>query len=382
MRGGLLELSSAQAGAGVAPVLIVVAHTPSDEGASPSPQPLPVPPAPTLPSPPEPPPTPAPAPLPPAADRTPPSTPGGLRVATSDQTSLTLAWEASSDNVGVSHYRASLAGGGSASTTALSHSFGGLACGTSYEAVVFARDAAGNESAPAALTAATAACPIVAVAGDIAGDGNDDEITARLLDEIAPATILTTGDNAYPDGTPFEFNAFYGPTWGRHKAVTRPTPGNHDYGVPGAAGYFGYFGAAAGDPARGYYSFDVGTWHLIALNSEISHAAGSEQVAWLRADLAETRAECVVAYWHKPRFTSRALRRFHGVADDARGLREFIIGTGGRSHYELRPDTRRAAANTGNFGVLALTLRSGIYSWRFVGEPGSSFTDAGSGTCH
>lgn len=304
MRGGLLELSSAQAGAGVPPVLIVVAHTPSDEGASPSPQPLPVPPAPTLPSPPEPPPTPAPAPLPPAADRTPPSTPGGLRVATSDQTSLTLAWEAWSDNVGVSHYRASLAGGGSASTTALSHSFGGLACGTSYEAVVFARDAAGNESAPAALTAATAACPIVAVAGDIAGDGNGDEITARLLDEIAPATILTTGDNAYPDGTPFEFNAFYGPTWGRHKAVTRPTPGNHDYGVPGAAGYFGYFGAAAGDPARGYYSFDVGTSHLIALNSEISHAAGSEQVAWLRADLAETRAECVVAYWRKPRFTS------------------------------------------------------------------------------
>lgn len=332
-----------------------------------------------------------------------------------DLTSITLAWNAASDDVGVVDYRAAL-GGTTVFTPQLSHTFAGLACGTSYTASVSARDAAGNESAAATITAATAACPTVAVAGDIAGDGNGDEITAAILDQLAPAAILTTGDNAYPDGKIGEFTAYYDPTWGRHKSITRPTPGNHEYHDPNAAGYFQYFGGAAGDPGRGYYSFDLGSWHLIALNSEVAHDAGSEQVSWLRADLAATTKPCILAYWHKPRFTAGRYSDFtsytpfwqalydaradvvlaghdhnyqrydrldpSGQADAARGLRQFVVGTGGRSHYTLAPDSRRAAGSTGIYGVLELTLRQNGYAWRFVGEPGSTFSDAGSAACH
>ena len=123
---------------------------------------------------------------------------------------------AATDNVGVTGYRAAL-GGSTVTTTQLSHTFASLACGTSYQAEVTARDAAGNRSAPATLTASTAGFPTIAVAGDIAGDGNGDEITAALLDQLAPAAILTTGDNAYPDGNDREFTTYYDPTWGRHK---------------------------------------------------------------------------------------------------------------------------------------------------------------------
>lgn len=398
--GGSSDLASAEAGKAVSPRLVIRVR-----GAE----------APPGPQPPEPPRAPGQPPAPPTDDRSAPSTPPGLRVAARDAGSLTLAWDASTDNVGVTSYRATLAGAGSASTTQTSQRFEGLACDTAYDATVVARDAAGNESPPAPLGVRTASCPRIAAAGDIAGDGNGDEITARLVEGLGPTAVLTTGDNAYPDGAAAEYAAFYEPTWGRFKSITRPTPGNHEYHTPGAAGYFGYFGAAAGPSGRGYYSFDLGDWHLIALNSEIPAGTGSEQLAWLRSDLAATSARCVLAYWHRPRFSAGAYpddatlapfwqalydagaevvlnghdhnyQRYSlldpaGNADATRGLRQFLIGTGGRSHYPLAADARRAAGTSGVFGVLELTLRRDAYAWRFVAEPGSSYTDSGSGAC-
>jgi hypothetical protein len=254
-------------------------------------------------------------------------------------------------------------------------------------------------------------------AGDIASSGSSDDRTAALLDGI-PGTVFTLGDNAYENGSASDYANYYAPTWGRHQARTRPVPGNHDYQIGGAAGYFGYFGATAGDPATGYYSYDLGSWHVVALNSNLGMAAGSAQEQWLRADLAAHPRGCTLAYWHHARFSSGATHgsdpRSQGVwqalveagaevvltghdhdyerfapldatgnRDDALGIREFVVGTGGRSHYSfgavlLASEVR----NADTYGVLKLTLRDGGYDWAFVPVAGGSFTDAGSGTCH
>ena len=255
-------------------------------------------------------------------------------------------------------------------------------------------------------------------AGDISDCGNDnDEATAKLLDGIA-GTVYTTGDNVYSSGTATEFATCYDPTWGRHKARTKPAPGNHDYNTSGASGYYGYFGSLAGPSGRGYYSFDLGDWHIISLNSEVSMSAGSAQEIWLRADLAASTKQCTLAYWHKPRFSSgtnhgslssaqplwQALYDFHaeivlnghehnyerfapqtptGAADATNGIREFVVGTGGESHYTgMSPIANSQVFNGTTFGVLKLTLSAGTYSWQFIPVSGQSFTDSGSGTCH
>ncbi len=151
--------------------------------------------------------------------------------------------------------------------------------------------------------------PVVLVgAGDIAGcSWNRDEMTAQLLDAI-PGTVFALGDNAYPDGTNRDYADCYDPTWGCHKARTRPATGNHEYITPGAAGYYNYFGPAAGEPGKGYYSYDVGEWHVIVLDSECGFVgrcdAGSPQGRWLQADLATNGRRCTVAMWHRPRFSS------------------------------------------------------------------------------
>ena len=132
-----------------------------------------------------------------------------------------------------------------------------------------------------------------------------DTATAALLDGI-PGTVFTAGDNVYDNGTASEFATYYDPTWGRHKARTRPAPGNHDYNTSGATGYYNYFGAQAGPSGRGYYSYDLGNWHVVSLNSEVSMSAGSAQEQWLRADLAASTKPCTLAYWHQPLFTSGA----------------------------------------------------------------------------
>jgi Calcineurin-like phosphoesterase len=256
--------------------------------------------------------------------------------------------------------------------------------------------------------------PAILAAGDIADCGSSgDEATAELLD-ANEGTILTLGDNAYEDGTPQEFGQCYEPTWGRHKTRTRPSPGNHDYKTPGAAGYFGYFGAAAGDPSKGYYSFDLGAWHVVSLNSELDTGASGGQVAWLRADLAFTSADCVLAYWHRPRWTSGfyqdqvAVAPFWDVLYDAgadvvlaghdhnyqrypkfdkaglpdeAGMRSFVVGTGGRHLYSLVPDARREAGSDATWGILRLTLHATSYDWQFLPVAGSSYTDSGSAVC-
>ncbi len=263
--------------------------------------------------------------------------------------------------------------------------------------------------------------PVLVGAGDIAScSGAGDEATANLLDGIA-GTVYTLGDNVYDNGTATEFANCYEPSWGRHKARTRPAPGNHDYNTAGASGYYGYFGAAAGDPSKGYYSYDLGAWHVVVLNSNCATVggcgAGSPQEQWLRQDLAASAASCTLAYWHHPRFSSgkhggnaatepfwqalydhnadvvlsshdHSYERFApqtptGAADPARGIRQFVVGTGGRSHYSF--GTIRANSevrHSGTFGVLKLTLHASGYEWRFVPEAGKTFTDSGSGACH
>jgi len=281
-----------------------------------------------------------------------------------------------------------------------------------------------GSSFPLPTTAlAQTADPVFVGAGDIADcSRTQDESTAQLLDSI-PGTVFTLGDDAYPDGTLAQFNDCFGPTWGRHKNRTRPVPGNHEYHTTGAAGYYTYFGAAASpldtnctSDCKGYYSYNLGAWHIIALNSEIDHTTGSVQEKWLRADLAANQSMCTLAYWHKPRFSSgnhgnnsgvqpfwqalydyradvvlsghdHTYERFApqnptGQADPTRGIREFVVGTGGRSLYpfpNIQPNSE--VRNNTTWGVLKLTLHATSYNWEFVPIAGQTFTDAGSGNC-
>ena len=261
--------------------------------------------------------------------------------------------------------------------------------------------------------------PVLVGAGDIAScQSSGDGATAKLLDNIG-GTVFALGDNAYPDGTYPQFRDCYGPSWGRFKDRTKPAVGNHEYNTPGAAGYFDYFGARAGDPAKGYYSYDRGSWHVVVLNSNCSKvpcAAGSAQERWLKADLAANADhECTLAYFHHPRFSSSgntanvapfwedlyeagaevvlnghthnyerfAPQRPDGTLDDARGMREFVVGTGGVSHNPfgtIKPNSQ--ARNASTYGVLKLTLKSASYEWKFVPVEGKTFTDSGTKVCH
>ena len=267
---------------------------------------------------------------------------------------------------------------------------------------------------------AEAADPVLVGAGDVAHcSTNTDEATAKLFDGIA-GTVFTLGDNVYNSGTATEFANCYGPTWGRHKARTKPSVGNHEYYTSDASGYYGYFGSAAGEPGKGYYSYDRGSWHVIALNSncsKVSCAAGSAQEQWLRADLAAHPNSCTLAYFHAPLFSSgehgnstsvrpfwKALyqanaevvlsghdhsyerfapQRPDGTFDSVRGVREFVVGTGGtylRPFGPIKPNS--VSRNSRAHGVLKLTLHSGSYDWSFVPVAGKTFTDSGTTRCH
>jgi acid phosphatase type 7 len=266
--------------------------------------------------------------------------------------------------------------------------------------------------------------PVVIAAGDIAGCATeDDEATARLVGGIE-GTVLTLGDNAYESGTSADFAECYDPYWGQFKARTRPSPGNHEYETPGASGYFKYFGAAAGDPDEGYYSYDLGSWHLIAVNSncgegELRCGPGSPQGRWLEEDLAANDEEaCTLAYFHHPLFTSGVYRpgikrveplweilyaagvdvvlnghdhnyqRFapqdpQGRADPEDGIRQFVVGTGGRGLYQIsHPIANAEAYDDNTHGVLELTLHPKRYDWEFVPVEGGTFSDSGVARCH
>lgn len=244
--------------------------------------------------------------------------------------------------------------------------------------------------------------------------------TAALAGRLRPAAVALLGDLQYDNGELAQFRASFARSWGRLGGRLRPSPGNHEYGTPGAAGYFAYFGSRAGPGRRGYYSFDLDGWHVVSLNSNctvVSCAPGSPQQRWLRADLATHRARCTLAFWHHPRFSSgingsfastaplwrtlqaagadvvlagheHSYERFGpqdaaGRADPRRGLRQFVVGTGGvnlrRWPRGALPNSQRR--NDRTFGVLALSLQPDRYSWRFVPVAGRTFRDAGSAAC-
>ncbi|HTO88819.1 MAG TPA: metallophosphoesterase [Thermoanaerobaculia bacterium] len=280
---------------------------------------------------------------------------------------------------------------------------------------------AGSPQTTPTAAATPAADPVLVGAGDIAScDSDGDEKTAALLDRIE-GTVFTLGDNVYGRGTLAEFTNCYAPSWGRHRSRTRPAAGNHDYRTPGAAAYFTYFGAAAGDPAKGYYSYDLGAWHIVVLNSNCAEvggcAKGSPQEKWLREDLLAHAVPCTAALWHHPRFSSadhgddlemadiwRTLyeldvdvtlsghdhdyERFapldaEGRPDPRRGIRSFVVGTGGKSHYDFkRIHPTSEVRNNDTYGVLKLTLHPSSYDWEFVPVEGRTFRDSGTASCH
>jgi hypothetical protein len=278
-------------------------------------------------------------------------------------------------------------------------------------------------SAVRTFTVDAGMAPSLLVAGDIAGcDTYGDEATAALLDGL-PGVVGPQGDLAYQYGTPEEF-VCYDATWGRQKSRSKPAVGGHEYLTPGAAGYFGYWGSTAGDPTKGYYSYDLGSWHIVVLNTAICEAGvnqcqqGTDQERWLRADLSAHPSTCSLAYTYNPRFSSGSIHgndpgmrdlwqalydngvdvvtaadehvyeRFApqtptGSADPTNGIRQFTVGTGGRSHYNwgtIQPNSE-VRDNT-SFGILKLTLSSTSYSWKFIPEAGKSFTDNGTTACH
>lgn len=288
-------------------------------------------------------------------------------------------------------------------------------------AVTASPPTSGSIAPPRAPTAPGVA--VLVGAGDIADCSSDgDEATAALL-ETLPGTVFTLGDNVYENGTASEFERCYSPSWGRPsiRHRTRPVPGNHDYNTRGARPYFEYFGAAAGDPAEGWYAYDHGAWRIYVLNSNCAAIggceAGSRQQRWLETDLAANPRACVAAMWHHPRFSSsrhgsdtliedlwatlydagaelvltghdHSYERFapqtaSGAADPARGLVQFVVGTGGRSHYAFElVRSNSLVRNDDTYGVLRLELAQGSFSFTFIPVAGATFTDSGSGTCH
>jgi hypothetical protein len=266
----------------------------------------------------------------------------------------------------------------------------------------------------------------VVAAGDIARcESANDEATAELVAAEPKATVLVLGDNAYHSGLEEEFEGCYEPSWGAFKDRTRPVPGNHEYQHHRDAGpYFKFFGEAAGPEGRGYYSFDLGSWHLVALNSNCEApglggcADESPQLRWLRDDLRKTEKACILAFWHHPRFSSGTRHGSHDVVgpfwdalfehgaeivlnghehnyqrfapqtpsggrDPRRGIRQFVVGTGGADPYPTGPGlVTTEVQQAGVYGILRLTLFAGGYEWQFEPAADGTFTDHGSGDCH
>jgi hypothetical protein len=286
---------------------------------------------------------------------------------------------------------------------------------------------ASTAASAAPRTVQAAASAVLLAAGDIPSCINGKPApnafaTAAILGANA-GTVAPVGDLDNDGGAAANYPKCYGPTWGKYKSRSKPTPGNHDYNTAGAAGYFAYWGATAGQPGKGYYSYDLGAWHVVVLNGNCSKisggcAAGGAQEKWLRADLAAHPAMCTLAYWHQALFTSSSVHpgttsvrplwqalydfgaeivlnghnhqyeRFApqtptGASSPTRGIREFEVGTGGKSHYSfgtIRPNSQ--VRNGTTYGVLKLTLDPTSYSWKFLPVAGKTFTDSGTTACH
>ncbi len=259
------------------------------------------------------------------------------------------------------------------------------------------------------------------VAGNISQCGTTGDVATALLVDSLPGEVMTLGDAAFPFGTTANYHQCFDPQWGRFLPRLHAVLGNHDYdSSSAAAGAFAYFGTRAGTAGKGYYSFDLGAWHVIVLNDNIPYAAGSPQDAWLRADLAANHAYCTMAVWHQPLFLSNSYPGFtvrptrrplwnvldsagvdlvvnghehdyerfapmkpDGTRDDSTGIREFNVGTGGSSLEN--PDSAfhpNSQVEARVFGVLSLRLRDSSYTWRFVPVAGQTFADTGTTRCH
>jgi hypothetical protein len=278
-------------------------------------------------------------------------------------------------------------------------------------------------ASPAPIPVEATGTPEQSIQGTLVGAGDisicgqkGDDLTADLLADI-PGTIFTAGDNSNEDGTAYEYLDCFGPSWGRFLDRIYPTPGNHDYVTDNGSAYYEYFPTIQSVRGKGYYSYDIGSWHIIALNSVIDTSKDSLQLKWLREDLASHPALCSLAYWHHPRWTSGTsgnnghlvaiwqLLYDHGVEvvvngnehlyerftpmdptgalDLVHGIREFVAGTGGVSHYpfgEIQPNSQVRDNTT--YGVLKFTLYSYGYEWKFIPVDATGFTDSGSDDCH
>jgi hypothetical protein len=259
--------------------------------------------------------------------------------------------------------------------------------------------------------------PVIAAAGDIAQEGQPsdaNEQTADLILDLAPTAVLTLGDNQYDNGELSQFMDSYDLTWGQFKNITYPAPGNHDYHVEGAQGYFDYFGDAA-NPPDGYYSFDLGTWHLIAVNSG-EGSISDDQLAWIRRDIRSDDHRCELAYWHHPRWSSgdthgsdedmaplwrllyrngvdvvlnghdHLYERFAGLNGsgelDRQGIREIIAGTGGNSLYDFGDRETGSRVRISEYGVLTMVLHDASYEWEFLRAEDGRSLDDGRTACH
>jgi PKD repeat protein len=311
--------------------------------------------------------------------------------------------------------------GGTATGQNPSHTY--TSAGT-YTVSLRATNAVGSDTVTrtGAVTVQPAGANVLVGAGDIADCSVTQDTATGALVSATPGTVFTLGDNVYLNGTAAEYASCYDPVWGSFKSRTRPVAGNHDYNTTNAAPYYAYFGAAAGDPTKGWYSYDIGSdWHVVVLNSNCTFVggcgAGSPQEQWLRADLAASTRPCTVAMWHHPRFSSGiygfdpsttafwqalyddgtelvlnghehdyerfALQNPAGAVDTAYGIRQIVVGTGGaelRTFDSVAPNS--VARSVTSYGVIKLTLDSGSYTWNFLPIPGSTFNDSGTGTCH
>ena len=373
-------------------------------------------------------------------DNDPPSTPTGLIATAASSSQISLTWNPSTDNVGVAEYDVFRCQGttcdpntlvGSSPTPSFADT--GLPASTNFSYTVLARDGSGNTSGESSPATARTLDPgqfsffTFVGGGDIAQDGQlpGAEATAALIDAIVaedPATtVFTTGDNVSPDGTAAEFNTLYDPTWGRHRLRTFPTPGNHDYDGSSPANYLDYFCPSAGDCSfpggtqELFYSYNLGNWHIIALDSTEGFEAGSPQVEWLKQDLAANTRTCIIGYFHHPFYSSgqgandRSTEFWRELiaakADivinghdhfyerfekqdlngnvDPEGIRQFTIGNAGyalSSPNAIDPNSIVRYKETRS--ILKFTLKENSYDWEVVSEPGATFTDTGSDTCN
>ena len=373
-------------------------------------------------------------------DTTPPTTPKKVRVTSATPTEVDLAWNPSTDDVGVTAYivvrdRKRLA---VVPAPQITYADTAVVADTTYTYRVRARDGAGNLSKVSKkVVATTSSAAIVAAAGDVACSPSDPNYknglgtstacrqlyTSDILVNGDFDAVLALGDLQYDSGSLSDFNTVYDPSWGRVKSITYPVVGNHEYGQSNASGYFQYFGSVAGDPGKGWYSFDLASWHIVAINSNCDRISGgcgvgSTQETWLRNDLAAHPSQCTLAMWHHARWSSghdgdntfmqamwadlydadvevllsghsHDYERFApqdatGGLDTANGVRQFVVGTGGAFWTGLGTsfDANSQAHQNDTYGVLKLTLRAGAYDWQFLPEAGKTYTDSGTTACH